>query len=135
IRSGSSSLVTLPSLFLSNAMIRSTISSTLIRAGPTRLRAGPCFWPGGCAPAAATRTSAAGSADARHSLPLRMPGLLCGQEERSSERVGELRVREELPVGQRLQEGDEGGLLGVREPERVHPGVEVGVRFTPGAVV
>src|SRR5262249_32675601 len=127
IRSGNSSLVTLPSLFLSNAIIRSTMSSTRIGAGRTSPRGGPCFWSGDCATPALVRVRAAIRAAINNSWMLRMLVLLCGGETTSLERVRELRIGEELLVGQRLQEGKERGLLGIREFQLAHPGVEVGV--------
>src|SRR5262245_43753992 len=134
IRSGSSSLLTLPSLFLSNERMRSTTSSVPRRPGPLNSRRGPSLGSGGCATAPARR-SAAVTADASHRLMLRTLFLLCGRGGPSFKRVRELRVVEELRVGQRLQEGDEVGLLGVREIQPAHPRVEVGVRFDLLAVV
>src|SRR5215475_7127272 len=51
------------------------------------------------------------------------------------ERVRELRIGEEPLVSERLQEGHEGGLLGIREIQPAHPGVEIGVWLDSRAVV
>src|SRR5262249_27954114 len=57
IRSGNSALVTLPSLFLSKAMIRSMMSSTLIGGAFAVRFWSAFFWTGGCAMLAAARIS------------------------------------------------------------------------------
>src|SRR5262249_53231595 len=134
-----SSLLIIPSLFLSNDMILSTMSSTPSRPGPPNPRGGPSFDfdRGGCATTAApARTTADTTADASQNLMLLMRVLLVRAKGAPLlEGVGELRVGEELLVGQRLQEGDEGRLLRVREVEPAHPRVEVGVGLDPLAVV
>src|SRR5207244_3605169 len=54
----------------------------------------------------------------------------------SLEWIREFRIRDELVIAQRLQEGDEGGFLGVIEiPTATKPVVEVGMPFDVLAVV
>src|SRR5207253_5493788 len=98
---------------------------------------GPCCWSGSCARLAPARTNPANKAGASHRWMIRcMTVFLCGQRANSlSPRVRELRIGEKLLVGQRLQEGNEGGLFGIREIQPVHPRVEVGVWFDFFAVV
>src|SRR5262249_50685972 len=88
-----------------------------------------------CASTTPATTNAAINATASHLWKLRMPVLLREGVSSLLERVGELRIGEDLLVAQRLQEGDEGGLLGLREIQLAHPRVEVGVRLDPRAVV
>src|SRR6516165_9011786 len=122
IRSGNSSLVILPSLFLSNAISRATMSSTPGPLGPLgkgfwlkNCGGESAFWSGACATAAPVRRSAAVKAGTSNRLMLRMLLLHGGQRDTSLEWVRELRIGNKLVVGERLQEGNEGGLVGIRE--------------------
>src|SRR5262249_7594738 len=107
-------------------------------AGPPRPPngpGGPPRPPGGWARALPPRSSVAVRANVSHGIPFRMLLLLCAAT-CSLERVGELRVGEELRVAERLEGGAQGGLLAVAEVERAaQPAVEVGVRLDVPAVM
>src|SRR5262249_26127990 len=82
------------------------------------------------------KPSSANAASGSQRARIRMGMLLVMKETGLLERIRELRIGGEFPVGQRLEERDHGGLLGVVEVEGpARPAVKVGVRADIPAVM